>query len=101
MRDRIYIDDLCHDLNYTKAILYIGEVNKTRLRNALEASFVNKLWRFEYATSNPDPSRQNFIYIENCDLQDLSFPIWEYIADDYNVYVLHEDGDKYYVKERL
>jgi hypothetical protein len=101
MRDRIYIDDFCYDLNYARAILYIGGVNKTKLRNALKASFVNKLWRFEYATSNPDPSRQNFIYIENCDLQDLNWPVHEYIADGYDVYNLHEDNGKYYIKEKL
>ena len=56
MNERIYIKDFCEDLNYQGVILYIGNVDITRLQKALEKDEVNKLWRLSFATSNNDPS---------------------------------------------
>ena len=98
---RIYINDFCEDLNYEGVILYIGGVNSSRLLEALELSEVNKTYRLEYAITDSDPERRNYIYVENCDLQNLDYPIHEYIEDGYDVYVLYEDDGKYYVKRRL
>ena len=72
-----------------------------RLLEALELSEVNKTYRLEYAITDSDPERRNYIYVENCDLQNLDYPIHEYIEDGYDVYVLYEDDGKYYVKRRL
>lgn len=98
-KKRIY--DFCEDLNYSGVILYIGDVNQKRLLESLEKSIVNKLYRLEYALTKEDISQRNFIYVENCDLQDLSFPVYEYFEDGYDVYVLHEDSLGYYVTSKL
>lgn len=101
MRGRIYINDFCEDLNYSGVILYIGNVDQNRLRKALDDSVVNKIYRLDYALTYADLDMRNYIYVENCDLQDLSYPIHEYIADGYDVYILHEDAGKFYVKKKL
>lgn len=101
MKDRIYIEDFCYDLNYNRIILYVGKVDPGRLRQALVDSVVNKVYRFDYALSYKDPTMRNYIYVENCDLQDLSYPIYEYIEDGYDVYILYEDDNKFYVKKKL
>ncbi len=98
MSKRFYINDFCYDLNYNKVILYIGDVNLDRLRKALEESVVNKIYRLEYALTKTDRSDRNYIYVENCDLQDLSWPVHEYIEDGYSVYVLREDAGRFYVE---
>lgn len=103
LRKRIYIEDFCDDLNYHGVILYIGNVNRTRLQAALEESHINKMWRLIFALSDEDPSRKNFIYIENCDLQNLDYPVHEYFEEGYDVYILYEDegAGKFYVKTKI
>lgn len=100
MCKRIYINDFCENLNYRGIILYIGNVNPDNLRKALERDAVNKLWRFDSALTVDDLSKKNFIYIENCDLQNLDYPIHEYV-DDYDICALHEDDvGKYYILDK-
>lgn len=101
MNERIYIKDFCEDLNYQGVILYIGNVDHDRLRKALEKDVVNKLYRLDFAASNDDPSMRDFIYVENCDLQNLDYPIQEYFEDGYDVYVLHEDTAGFYIKKKM
>ena len=101
MNDRIYINDFCEDLNYRGAILYIGLVDHSRLLHKLKESVVNKTYRLDYAVNAEEPAKRNFIYVENCDLQNLDWPVYEYMEDGYDVYVLYEDGGKYYVKQKL
>lgn len=101
MSNRFYIKDFCEDLNYRGVILYIGNVDNAKLLKALEKSVVNKLWRLGFATSNNDPSMRDFIYVENCDLQNLDYPIHEYFEDGYDVYVLYEDAAGFYIKNKM
>lgn len=101
MNNRFYIDNFCEDLNYKNVILYIGEVDSSRLLKALKKDLVNKTYRLEYALNDKNPARKNFIYIENCDLQNLDYPLHEYMEEDYNVYVLHEGAGKYYIETKL
>ena len=101
MDRKIYIKDFCEDLNYSGVILYIGNVDQLRVLKALNRDNVNKLYRLEYATNKEDVTQRNYIYVENCDLQDLDYPIHEYIEDDYDVYILYEDSDGFYIKRRL
>ena len=99
---RLYIEDFNDDLNYTGVILYIGNVNHERLRTKLEKDYVNKLWRLDNALVYADPSMKNFIYIENCDLQDLDFPLHTYMEEGYDVYILYEDEQgEFYIKRKL
>ena len=99
---RIYIEDFCYDLNYQGVILYIGNVDSNRLREALVKSMVNKIYRLDFALEFDDLAKKNFIYVENCDLQELCYPVYEYLKDGYDVYVLHEDSaGKFYVKPKL
>lgn len=98
MSKRIYIDDFCYDLNYNKVILYIGNVCHDRLKKALEASVVNKVYRLDYALTKLSESARNYIYVENCDLQDLSYSVHDYIEEGYSVYILREDNNKFYVE---
>lgn len=96
-KNLIYINDFCENLNHRNIILYIGDVDSRRLRKALIDSVVNKVYRLDYALTYEDPSMKNYIYVSNCDLQELSYPIHEYIAEGYNVYILKEDAGRYYV----
>lgn len=96
-KNRIYINDFCENLNYRDIILYIGKVDSNHLRKALNDSVVNKVYRLDYALSYTDPSMKNYIYVSNCDLQELSYPIHEYVEEGYNVYILKEDAGKYYI----
>lgn len=98
MENRIYIKDFCEDLNYQGIILYIGLVDSNKLLEAIKRDNVSHCYRFLFATSNNDPTMKNFIYIENCDLQNLDYPIYEYMEDGYDVYCLHEDDKGFYVK---
>lgn len=100
-RERIYINDFCEDLNYRGVILYIGNINHVGLRKALERDRVNKLYRFDYALNDPSAACKDFIYVENCDLQNLDYPVHEYMEEGYDVYILHEDAGKYYVEMKL
>ena len=101
MNERIYIEDFCEDLNYQGVILYIGNVDRTRIHKALEKDKVNKLWRLDFATSRTDPSMKDFIYVENCDLQNLDYPIYEYLEDGYDVHVLYEDPKGFYIQRKI
>ena len=101
MNERLYIKDFCEDLNYQGVILYIGNVDRDRLRKALEKDKVGHLYRLVFATSNNDPSMRDFIYVENCDLQNLDYPIDEYFEDGYDVYVLYEDSAGFYIKNKM
>lgn len=101
MRKRIYINDFCEDLNHTGVILYIGNVDPDHLRKALKDSVVNKVYRLDHALSYEDPAFKNYIYVSNCDLQDLSYPVHEYIDEGYDVYNLYENAGKYYVESKL
>ena len=44
---------------------------------------------------------RDFIYVENCDLQNLDHPIHEYFEDGYDVYVLYEDAAGFYIKNKM
>lgn len=100
--NRLYIENFCEDLNYTGVILYIGNVNFERLYAAMGRDYVNKLWRLTLAVETTDPTKKNFIYIENCDMQELVWPVHEYMEEGYDVYILHEDETgNYYVKQKL
>lgn len=101
MNKRIYIEDFCEDLNYQGVIIYIGKVDRARLRKTLDEDKISKLWRLEFATSNNDPSMRDFIYVENCDLQNLDYPIYEYLEDGYDIYVLHEDPEGFYINNKM
>ena len=101
MPNKIYINDFCEDLNYQGIILYIGLVDSNKLLEALERDKVSHCYRFLFATSNNDPTMKNFIYIENCDLQNLDYPIYEYMEDGYDVYCLCEDDKGFYIKRRI
>lgn len=97
--NRIYIEDFVEDLNYRKIILYIGDVGYDALLKKLKRDNMNKCYRLEYATTKEDASLRNYIYVENCDLQDLCCPVTEYISDEgYTVYSLRIDSGKYYVE---
>ena len=101
MNERIYIEDFCESLNYQGVILYIGNVNHSKLLRALEKDNVSHLYRLEFAASNNEPSMQDFIYVENCDLQNLDYPVQEYFEEGYDVYVLHEDPYGFYIKRKI
>ena len=101
MSKKIYIHDFCEDLNYSGVILYIGDVNSSELLKALERDEVNKLWRLDYALTDENSSRKNFIYVENCDLQNLDWPLHEYLEDGYDIYILHKDTVGYYVEFKM
>lgn len=101
MSKRIYINDFCEDLNYRGVILYIGNVDSAALLEALKRDRVNKLWRLDYALKAVKDGCKNFIYVENCDLQNLDYPIHEYFEEGYDVYVLHEDAGKFYITAKL
>lgn len=100
MNDRVYIDDFCYDLNYRKVILYIGSVDPAKLLEALERSNLNKTYRL-HTVLNDKESQRNFMFVENCDLMDLDYPVYEYMEEGYNVYVLYEDNGRYYIKTNL
>ena len=95
------INDFVEDLNYKAIILYVGNVDAKRLMERLDKDDVNKLWRLDYVINEKDLTMKNFMYIENCDLQNLDYPIYEYMESDmggYNVFVLHEDDyGNYYI----
>ena len=44
---KIYIDDFVEDLNYRGVILYVGNVNLTKLLSKLKEDNLNKTYRFE------------------------------------------------------
>ena len=101
MSCKVYINDFCQDLNYKGIILWIGSVDSNELLESLERDNVGKLQRFLYATSNTNPSMKDFIYVEIGDLQNLDYPIYEYMEEGYDIYCLYEDSAGFYVKNRL
>lgn len=101
MNNRIYIDDFVEDLNYQGVILYIGNVDANALREVLTRDNVNKMYRFDQILNDENPAYKNFMYIENCDLQNLDFPVYDYMEDGYDIYVLYVDAGRYYVKPRI
>ena len=101
MNERIYIKDFCEDLNYQGVILYIGNVNHSKLLRTLEKDNVGHLYRLGFAASNNELSMRDFIYVENCDLQNLDYPVQEYFEEGYDVYVLHEDPYGFYIKRKI
>lgn len=107
-RTRYYIEDFVGDLNYKGIILYIGHVDIERLRAKLIEDMCNKMCRFDNAVNFEDPAFKNFIYIENCDMQDLDYPIHEYLIDscdgeEYSVHILYYDdkAGMFYIKDHL
>lgn len=98
VRDRIYINNFCEDLNYQKVILYIGEINIPKLKKRLEKDYVNHLW---YLDSIAEGRIQPFFYIENCDFQDLTMDILEFVKDGYTIMKLYENAAGYYVMDEL
>lgn len=101
MNERVYIKDFCEDLNYQGVILYIGNVNHSKLLGALKKNNVGHLYRLDFAASNNELSMRDFIYVENCDLQNLDYPVQEYFEEGYDVYVLHEDPYGFYIKRKI
>lgn len=94
---KIYIDDFCNDLNYKEVILYIGSVETGKLKQRLIDDCVNHVHVFDKIINNSIDS--NFMYIENCDLHDLTHDVRRYIANGYAVLTLYEDRHgAYYVE---
>jgi hypothetical protein len=93
---RIYIHDFCEDLNHHKIILYIGDVDLSAFRARLEEDDINHMYRFD-CIINSDEERY-LMYIENCDLQNLTWPVYEYILDGYSIVTLEEDPSGYYIE---
>ena len=94
---RIYIDDFNCDLNYKRIILYVGDVtNRERLRARLERDYVNHLYYLDDVFSKEG---RGLMYIENCDLQDITYPelLYDLIAEGYTVTKLYEDVAGYYI----
>lgn len=99
---RAYIENFCEDLNYQGIILYVADVNLNKLRERIEKDYINKMWRFDYMLDKQgDASKRYYMYIENCDFQDLDFPITDYIEEGYMVVKLYEDETGFYIKDPL
>lgn len=103
MSKRFYIHDFVEDLNYRAVILYVGEhIDLDRLRKKLEKDYCNHLYRFDYMLNKEADDMRRFFYIENCDFQDLDFPIHEYVGEDgYNIYNLQFDSERYFIEVDL
>lgn len=100
---KIYIDDFVEDLNYRGVILYVGNVNLTKLLSKLKEDNLNKTYRFESVLNS-----NKLLYVENCDLQDMSEfrtleDILEYLDDGQVIYPLRyeSESDRYYVETML
>lgn len=91
---RTVIRDFTEDLNYRHVILYIGNVNHSRLLDQLRKNKINKLYRFEKV------SEDNLMYIKDCNLQDLAFDLMNYLELGYSVIPLCFDkySGVYYVE---
>ena len=91
-RVKFRIDDFCEDLNYHNVILYIGNVDTTKLLDRLKKDDVNHLCRFDQVLNT-----NNLIYIENCDLQTIDFDIVnDYVDEGFIVAPLKVDSEGYY-----
>lgn len=95
---KIYIKNFCEDLNYQKIILDISDVDREDLYGRLGKDYVNHRYRFDYIFS---PNGHNLMYIENCDLQDVSTTdiFYEMIKDGYVVTKLYHDERGYYINQ--
>jgi hypothetical protein len=100
---KIYIDDFVEDLNYRGVILYVGNVDPTKLLSKLKEDNLNKTYRFESVLKS-----NKLLYVENCDLQDMSEfrtleDILEYLDDGQVIYPLRyeSESDQYYVETML
>lgn len=89
---KIYIENFVDDLNYQKIILWIGNVNKKNLYDRLVKDHVNHMYRFTSVVQD------GYMYIENCDLQDLDLESVDYLEEGYSIYPLFEDKDGYYIE---
>lgn len=93
---RFYISDFREDLNYEKIILYVGNVNLSKLLKRLDKDCINKLYRFDYAIKG-----NNLLYIENCDLHDIDEDcekVSDYLEKGYAIFPLKEEPAGYYVE---
>lgn len=100
---KIYINDFVDDLNYRGVILYVGNVDSTKLLNKLKEDNLNKTYRFESVLES-----NKLFYVENCDLQDMSEcrtleSILEYLEDGQTIHSLRceKDTDRYYIETML
>lgn len=100
---KIYINDFVEDLNYRGVILYVGNVDPTKLLNKLKEDNLNKTYRFGSVLES-----NKLFYVENCDLQDMSNcrtldSVLEYIDDGQVIYPLRYDKetDLYFVETNL
>lgn len=89
---KLYIKNFRYDLNYHKVILWIGNVDENRLYDRMDKDLVNHLYRFTTVSQN------KYVYVENCDLQDLDFELSEYLEEGYSIYPLFEDNNEYYIE---
>ena len=88
----VYINDFVEDLNYKKIILYIGTVDHEKLRAELEKNDVNHLYQFGKCVED------KYMYIENCDLQNLDYYLEDYLDEGYSVFPLYSVGARYYIQ---
>lgn len=96
---KIYIDDFVEDLNYSGAILYVGNINSAKLLSKLKEDTLNKTYRFKAVLES-----NKLFRVENCDLQDMSEcktleDILEYLEDGQTIYSLRyeKESDRYFV----
>lgn len=89
---KIYIDNFATDLNHTNIILYIGDVNKTRLHDKLLSDRIKYMGRF------PHVKQSGLMYVEDYELQDLMYDISHYLHEGYSIHPLHYDNDRFYIE---
>lgn len=88
-----YINDFCEDLNYRKIILYVKNVSEIDLLIRLRKDMVNKAYRFN------DVKENGLMYIENCDLQDVTEnELFEMLEECFSVFTLEQDEKGFYIK---
>lgn len=98
---KIIIENFVEDLNYRKIVLYVGNVDSSKLYSKLKRDDIGHLNRFDSITFN------NLMYIENCDLQDVDTiygnefgnSLLYLIEEGYTVYSLQYDStiDRYFI----
>lgn len=86
MNKKRIITDFVEDLNFQNVIIWIGNIDKDKLYERLKRDKLNKLYRFDSVRVD------NYMYVENCDLQNLVGKIDEYFNEGYIVYPLYWDG---------
>lgn len=102
---RIYIDDFVEDLNYRRVILYIGNVDTSKLYSKMCEDRVNHMNRFDGVLYN------KLMFVENCDLQDVDTDHWDefgngllyLIEEGYIIYTLRYESEsgRYFVETNL